>query len=66
MSTDIQVEWAETSHIERSDDRCVELVHALAEAGVTWMVLDPPADDVERAVDAVMAYGDAVCSLVTS
>lgn len=65
-SIDIQVEWAEASHIDQPDARSIELVHALAEAGVTWMVIDPPADDVERAVDAVLAYGEAVGGLVTS
>jgi alkanesulfonate monooxygenase SsuD/methylene tetrahydromethanopterin reductase-like flavin-dependent oxidoreductase (luciferase family) len=64
-SIDIQVEWADAGHIAPSHARSVELVHSISEAGVTWMVLNPPADGVERAVDGVLAYGEAVGALVT-
>lgn len=57
---DVQVEGAATTRMDGDPARVLDLVGELADAGVTWMVVDPPGDDVEHAVDVVTAYGEQV------
>lgn len=59
---EVQVEGALTTPMERTAADTLEMVAALADVGVGWMVVDPPADDVERALDAIAAYGADVVS----
>ena len=43
----------ESSSIIATPDRTLERVEALTDAGVTWMVVDPPGDDLERTVELI-------------
>lgn len=57
---DVQVEGAQTVRMDGDPAQVLEVVAELEDAGVTWMVVDPPGDDVERALDVVAAYGEQV------
>jgi probable F420-dependent oxidoreductase len=57
---DIQVEWRESSSVTANPDHILERVRELAHAGATFMVVDPPGDDVERTVELIAAYGESV------
>jgi probable F420-dependent oxidoreductase len=57
---DIQVEWRESSSMSAAPDHILERVEELTNAGATWMVVDPPGDDLERTVDLIAAYGESV------
>jgi probable F420-dependent oxidoreductase len=57
---DVQVEWRESSSISAHADRILERVEELNDAGATFMVVDPPGDDLERTVDLIAAYGESV------
>jgi probable F420-dependent oxidoreductase len=57
---DVQVEWRESSSITASPDQTLERVAELTDAGATFMVVDPPGDDVERTVELIAAYGESV------
>jgi hypothetical protein len=48
--------WADEPVLHRHHERVGEL----AEAGATWFVVDPPADDAEKGLDAVRRYGAEV------
>jgi len=54
---EVQIEGAETRSMELEPARTHELVGELAAAGVGWMIVDPPSDDVDRAVDVIAAFG---------
>ena len=57
---DVQVEWRESSSIIATPDRTLERVEVLTDAGATWMVVDPPGDDLERTVELIASYGESV------
>jgi hypothetical protein len=57
---DVQVEWRESSSLTAPTDRTLERVKELADAGATWMVVDPPGDDLECTVDLIVDYGESV------
>ena len=57
---DVQVEWRESSSITADPGHILERVAELTDAGATFMVVDPPGDDVERTVELIAAYGEAV------
>lgn len=56
----VQVEWRESSSIVASPDHVLERIEELTGAGATWMVVDPPGDDLERTVELIAAYGESV------
>jgi probable F420-dependent oxidoreductase len=57
---DVQVEWRESSTITAAPDHTLERVEELTDAGATWMVVDPPGDDLEHTTDLISAYGESV------
>ena len=57
---DVQVEWRESSSLTATPDQILERVEKLTDAGATWMVVDPPGDDLERTVELIAAYGESV------
>ena len=57
---DVQVEWRESSSITATADQILGRVEELADAGTTWVVVDPPEDDLERTVDLIVDYGESV------
>jgi len=57
---DVQVEWRKSSSVTTSADHILERVEELSAAGATFMVVDPPGDDLERTVDLIAAYGESV------
>jgi probable F420-dependent oxidoreductase len=57
---DVQVEWRESSSITADTGHTLERLEELTAAGATYMVVDPPGDDVERTVDLIAAYGESV------
>jgi alkanesulfonate monooxygenase SsuD/methylene tetrahydromethanopterin reductase-like flavin-dependent oxidoreductase (luciferase family) len=57
---DVQVEWRESSSISANPDRILERVGELADAGATFMVVDPPGDDLELTTELIAAYGESV------
>ena len=61
---DVQVEWRESSSITATADHILERVEELTDAGATWMVVDPPGDDLERTVELIAAYGESVIAHV--
>jgi len=63
---DVQVEWRESCSINANPDHILELVAELTDAGTTWMVVDPPGDDLERTVELIAAYGECVISHASS
>jgi hypothetical protein len=52
--------WADEPVLHRHRERIGEL----AEAGATWFVVDPPADDAEKGLDALRRYGTEVIEAV--
>jgi probable F420-dependent oxidoreductase len=54
---DVQIEGAVTTRMDRPAAETASVIAELAGIGVTWMVVDPPGDDVERALDTIAAYG---------
>lgn len=61
---DVQVEWRESSSITATPDHTLERVEELTNAGATWMVVDPPGDDLERTVDLIAGYGESIIANV--
>jgi len=57
---DVQVEWRESSSITTEPDHILGRVDELTDGGATWMVVDPPGDDLERTVELIAAYGESV------
>jgi probable F420-dependent oxidoreductase len=57
---DVQVEWRESSSLTATPDQILERVQKLTDAGATWMVVDPPGDDLERTAELIAAYGESV------
>jgi alkanesulfonate monooxygenase SsuD/methylene tetrahydromethanopterin reductase-like flavin-dependent oxidoreductase (luciferase family) len=57
---DVQVEWRESSSITEKPDGILERVEELTVAGATYMVVDPPGDDLERTAELITAYGESV------
>jgi probable F420-dependent oxidoreductase len=57
---EIQVEWSETSSVTQQPEETLGRVAELAAAGATWVVVDPPGDDLGRTVDLLAAYGASV------
>jgi probable F420-dependent oxidoreductase len=63
-SVDVQVEWREITPMAGDRARQLDLIGELADAGVTWIVVDPPVDGVDEAVDAIRAYAAEVAGKV--
>ncbi|HVW45167.1 MAG TPA: TIGR03619 family F420-dependent LLM class oxidoreductase [Amycolatopsis sp.] len=61
-SIDVQVEWAQINKMAGDRTRQLDLIAELADAGVTWLVVDPPGDDVEHTRDAIREYGAEVAA----
>jgi probable F420-dependent oxidoreductase len=57
---DVQVEWRESSSLTAPSDHILERVEELSSAGATWMVVDPPGDDLEHIAELIAAYGESV------
>jgi probable F420-dependent oxidoreductase len=57
---DVQVEWRESSSITANPDHILERVEDLTDTGATFMVVDPPGDNLERTVELIAAYGESV------
>lgn len=57
---DIQVEWRDSSSISAAPSHILERVNQLSSAGATWMVVDPPGDDVGHTVELIAAYGESI------
>ena len=60
---DVQVEWRESSSITARPDHILERVEELTVAGATFMVVDPPGDDLERTAELIAAYGESVIAV---
>jgi probable F420-dependent oxidoreductase len=56
---DVQLQWRELA-VDRDPDDTLRVLHELADAGVTWVVLNPPNDNVDRCLDALRTYADRV------
>jgi probable F420-dependent oxidoreductase len=54
---DVQVEWNQINNMVGDRSRQRELIEELADAGVTWIVVDPPGRRVEEALDEIGSYG---------
>jgi probable F420-dependent oxidoreductase len=57
---EVQVQWQVGSSVEDDPAATLERIEQLAAVGVTWLCLNPPADDVERCMDLLTAYGDNI------
>jgi len=57
---DVQIEWSESSSVTQPADVALGRVAELAAAGATWLVVDPPGNDLGRTVDLLRAYGASV------
>lgn len=57
---DVQVQWHAASRVDGDPREALRLVEQLARVGVTWLVLNPPGDDVERCLDLLAGYADRV------
>ena len=57
---DVQVEWAALEDVGAGYPAIVDAVGQLADVGTTWVVFEPPGQTVERTLDVIRAYGDAV------
>ena len=62
---DVQVEWRQSSSVTASADHILERIEELTNAGATFMVVDPPGDDLERTVDLIAAYGESVIAVAS-
>jgi probable F420-dependent oxidoreductase len=60
---DVQVEWRESSSITARPDHILERVEELTVAGATFMVVDPPGDDLEQTAELIAAYGESVIAV---
>ncbi len=63
---DVQVQWREAASVERAPGEALALIEDLAAAGVTWVALDPPTEDVEHSLDLLAAYGENVVARARS
>ncbi len=63
-TVDVQVQWPRVSSVEADPGEALDLIEQLSAAGVTWVALDPPADDVDRSLDLLAAYGEQVLAPV--
>jgi probable F420-dependent oxidoreductase len=59
---DVQVQWRPASRIDGDPGETLAVLESLAEVGVSWVCLNPPAVEVVRCVDLLAAYADAVVS----
>ena len=59
---DVQVQWNEASHILGDPAEALKRLESLADAGVTWLCLNPPNGDVRRCLELLAAYCDEVVS----
>jgi probable F420-dependent oxidoreductase len=57
---DVQVQWRLASSVTDEPAVTLERIEELASVGVNWLCLNPPADDVERCLDLLAAYGENV------
>jgi alkanesulfonate monooxygenase SsuD/methylene tetrahydromethanopterin reductase-like flavin-dependent oxidoreductase (luciferase family) len=57
---DVQVQWRAASSVENDPAAALDRIEQLAAAGVTWLALNPPVDDVDRCIDLLTAYGENV------
>ncbi len=57
---DVQVQWRPASTIDGDPAAALERIDELAGAGVTWLALNPPVDDVSRCLDLLASYGEDV------
>jgi probable F420-dependent oxidoreductase len=57
---DVQVEWRESSSIAAKPDHILGRVEELTDAGATFMVVDPPGDDLAHTAELIAAYGESV------
>jgi probable F420-dependent oxidoreductase len=57
---DVQVEWHESASVTAACDRTLERIGQLSEAGATWIVVDPPGNDLVETVELIAAYGESV------
>jgi probable F420-dependent oxidoreductase len=57
---DVQVQWRAGSSVEDDPAEALDRIKQLAAVGVTWLVLNPPVDDVDRCIDLLTAYGENV------
>jgi probable F420-dependent oxidoreductase len=53
--------WADQPVLHRHHEH----VRELAEAGASWFVVDPPADDAEKGLDALRRYGEEVITALS-
>jgi probable F420-dependent oxidoreductase len=57
---DVQVHWRAAGGVDTDPVEALDRLSELAGAGVTWVVLNPPVDDVGRCLDLIADYGDNV------
>ena len=63
MAIEVQVKWGSAIGVDSPADAAIELLHRLHAIGVTWVVLSPPSDDIDRCVDVLQTYGRDVISV---
>jgi probable F420-dependent oxidoreductase len=63
---DVQVEWRESSSIAGNPNHVLERVGELTDSGATWMVVDPPGDDLDHTAELIAAYGESVIASAQS
>jgi hypothetical protein len=56
----VQVHWRAAASVDTDPAEALDRFAELAGAGVTWAVLNPPADDVGRCLDLIADYGEKV------
>jgi len=57
---DVQVQWQRSASLEGESSATVDLLGELASAGVTWVVIRPPVDNIERAIESIHRYSEEV------
>ena len=53
----VQIEGAGTTAMDGDPAHRLEQIAELAAAGVTWLVVEPPGDDIDHALEVIAAYG---------
>ena len=63
MAIQVQVKWGSAIGVDGPADAAIELLNQLHAIGVTWVVLSPPGDDIDRCIDVLQTYGRDVISI---
>lgn len=61
---EVQIEGPAIRDMDGDTEQMLDLVGQLADAGVGWMIIDPPSDSIERSLDVMAAFGENVAAKV--